>query len=170
MKTVKLLFWSAVAYAVLLLLVSGLFTPETRSAIPLTAIPLIVITVIIVRDLARRSTEPAVKRTFDAGSSLNANLAQFLSGQIKVAANASDSYFDDVVRARLKELLIMKITVETGLETETVRKSLSSPRTGPDLLNDELLYTMLYGPVPANENRRMELIEGALDLIGAWKG
>jgi hypothetical protein len=170
LKSLRLLFWSAIAYSVLLLFVTGLFPTQTTSTIPLTAIPLIVITVIIVRDLARRSTSSTVTKALDPGYYMKGNPVQFLSGQIRVAANASDSYFEDVVRARLKELLIMKVALETGLETETVRQVLSNPRKGPDLLSNKILYTMLYGPIPPSEGQRMQIIQSALELIGAWQG
>lgn len=157
------------AYAVLLVLVDGLFPSEATSALPVTAIPLIVITVIIVRDLRKRSTESSVREMPVERSAMKGNPVQFFSGQIKVATNASNSYFEDVIRSRLKELLVTKVSVETGLEPESVRQLLANQRTGQHLLNDDALYGVLYGPVPGTSIRRIEMISDAIDLIGAWK-
>lgn len=157
------------AYAVLLVLVDGLFPSEATSALPVTAIPLMVITVIIVRDLTKRSTEPIVRQTPVERSTMKGNPVQFFSGQIKVATNASESYFEDVIRSRLKELLVTKVSVETGLEPENVRQLLAHPKTGLHLLNDDALYAILYGPIPETSIRRIEMISDAIDLIGVWK-
>ena len=170
MNTLRLLFWSGVAYAVLLVLVRGALPSEAAPTISLTGIPLVVIVVMIARDLGRRSTSPTVGRTAVTSTGFRGNPVQFLSGQFRVAARASNSYFDNVVRARLKELLTIKVALETGLENETVRRILSDPMDGPRLLEDETLYGMLYGPPPQGGLARMNLIGDAIDLIGAWKG
>lgn len=95
---------------------------------------------------------------------------QFLSGQFRVAANASNSYFENVVRARLRELLTAKVALESGLDNETVRRILSDPKDGQRLLKDETLYRMIYGPTPQRGLARINLIGDAIDLIGAWRG
>ncbi len=170
MNTVRLLFWSAVGYAVLLVLVRGIFPSESTPTISLTGIPLIVIVVMIARELAGKSTSPTVRRKITTTTGFRGSPVQFLSGQFRVAASASSSYFENVVRARLKELLIAKVVLETGLENETVRRLLSDPRQGPRLLEDEPLYRMLYGPTPSRGLARTSMIREAIELIGAWKG
>lgn len=170
MNTVRLFFWSAVAYAVLLVLVRGIFPSESAPAISLTGIPLIVIVVVIARDLARRSTSPTLRPTQPTTASFRGSPVQFLSSQLRVAANASNSYFENVVRARLRELLTTKVALEKGLETEVVRRILSDSMDGPRLLGDESLYRMLYGPPPQGRLARVTMIGKAIDLIGAWKG
>jgi hypothetical protein len=170
LNTIRLVFWSAVAYGVLLTLVRGVFPSESAPTISLTGIPLIVVVVIIARDLARRSTTPTVRRTISTPTGFRENPVKFLSGQFRVAVNASNSYFDNVVRSRLRELLTSKVALETGLDNETVRRVLSDPREGLLLLQDEALYRMLYGPTPQRGLARINLIGDAIDLIGAWKG
>lgn len=170
MNAIRLLFWSAVAYGLLLVLVRGVFPSESAPTISLTGIPLIVIVVMIARDLAGRSTTPTVRRPIATTTSFRGNHVQFLSGQFRVAANASNSYFENVVRARLRELLTIKVSLETGLENATVRRILSDPMGGLGLLEDEILYRMLYGPTPEGGLARISLIGDAIDLIGAWKG
>ncbi len=170
MNAIRLLLWSAVAYGLLLILIRGVFPSESTPTISLTGIPLIVIVVMIARDLARKSTSPTFRRKITTPAGFRGSPVQFLSGQFRVASRASNSYFENVVRARLKELLIAKVAVETGLENETVRRLLSDPRRGPRLLEDESLYRMLYGPTPSRGLSRMNMISEAIDLIGAWKG
>jgi hypothetical protein len=170
LNTVKLLFWAGISYALLLVLVRGVFPPESAPAISLTGIPLIVLVVMIARHLARKSTSPTVKRTVAKNTGFRGSPVQFLSGQFRVATNASNSYFENVVRARLRELLTVKVALGTGQENETVRRILSDSREGPLLLEDESLYRMLYGPAPQNGLARINLISDAIDLIGAWKG
>ncbi len=170
MKIVRLLLWSAVAYALLLVLVRGIFPSESTPAISITGIPLIVIVVMIARDLARKSTTPTERIVIPKPTGFRGNPVQFLSGQFRVAAGASDSYFENVVRARLKELLTAKVALETGLENDMVRRLLSDPKHGSRLLEDEYLYRMLYGPTPQGGLARMNMIGDAIDLIGAWKG
>jgi hypothetical protein len=170
LNTVRLLFWAAVAYAILLVVVRGIIPSESTPAVSLTGIPLIVIVIMIVRELAGKSTSPTVKRTIAKTTGFRGNPVQFLTGQFRVAASASNSYFENVVRSRLKELLTTKVALETGLENETVRRLLSDPMHGPSLLGDESLYRMLYGPTPQGGLARMNMIGEAIDLIGAWKG
>ena len=170
MNTVKLLFWACIAYALLLVLVRGVFPSESAPTISLTGIPLIVIVVMIARYLSRKSTSPTVRRTITKNTGFRGSPVQFLSGQFRVATDASNSYFENVVRARLRELLTTKVALATGQENETVRRILSDPREGPQLLEDQSLYRMLYGPTPRNGMARINLIRDAIDLIGAWKG
>jgi hypothetical protein len=169
LNTVRLLLWSAVAYALLLVLVRGVFPSESAPTISLTGIPLIVIVVLIARDLVRRSTSPTVIRKVEATVGFRGNPVQFLSGQFKVAARASNSYFENVVQSRLRELLAVKVALETGLDREAVRRLLSDSRQGPELVADESLYHMLYGPPPQSGLERINMIGAAIDLIGAWK-
>jgi hypothetical protein len=170
LNTVRLLFWSAVAYILLLVLVRGAYPSETTSPLYLTGIPLVAIIVVIARDLARKSAIPTAERTIATSTAFRANPVQVLSDQFRLAGRASGSYFEIVVRARLRELLITKVALETGLGNETVRRVLSDPKRGPRLLENVPLYRVLYGPIPSGERARITMISEAIDLIGAWKG
>jgi len=170
LNTVRLLFWSAVAYAVLLVLIRGVFPSESTPTISLTGIPLIVIVIVIARDLARRSTSPTIRPTLPIAARFRGSPIHFLSSQIRVAANASNSYFENIVRARLRELLTTKVALEKGLEPEMVRRIMSDSIDGPRLLGDESFYRMLYGPLPQGRLARITMIGKTIDLIGAWKG
>ena len=168
MNSIRLLFWSAVAYAVVLVLIRGVLSSESTPTLSLTGIPLIVIVVMIARDLAGKSTSPTVTRTTPTTRGFKGNPVQFLSGQFRVAATASNAYFENIVQARLRELLIAKVALEAGLEREAVRPLLSDPGRGSRLVGDQVLYRMLYGPAPKGGIARMNMIGDAIDLIGAW--
>jgi hypothetical protein len=167
MKLPKLLLWCGIAYAVLLLLVRGVFPSNSAPSLFLVGIPLIVVAAIIVRDLSRRSTNPIVTRRILNPSTFAEDPVAFMSGQIRIASNATDSYFETVVRARLKELLITKVTLKTGIDRDNVRRKLSDPTQARVILGNDELYIALYGPIPTGWNR-ICMIEKALDLIGAW--
>ena len=170
MRITRLLFWCAVAYGVLLLLIGGAFPSGPSPSLSLAGVPLVVIAIIVVRDLAKRSAASTATRTIGSASGPKEDAVRFLSNQIRVAAIASDSYFENVVRARLKELLLTKTILETGLDRDAARRALSDPQQRLKLLHDEELYRLLYGPVPAPGLARMDMIGKAVDLIGAWKG
>lgn len=170
MNAIRLLFWSAIAYGLLLVLVRGLFPSESTPAIFLAGVPLIVIVVMIFRDLAGRATSPTDGRTVVTPALFRGDPVQYLSSQFRVAVGASNSYFEDVVRIRLRELLTAKVAVETGLEDEMVRQLLLDPKQGPRFLRDDHLYELLYGPTPGRGWDRIRVIDMAVDLIGAWKG
>jgi hypothetical protein len=167
MKLPKLLFWSVIAYTVLLLLVRGALPSNSAPSLFFVGIPLIVIAAIIVRDLSGRSTNPTITRRISNPSTIAEDPVAFLSGQIRIASDATDSYFETVVRARLKELLITKVALETGIEKDNVRRKLSDPARGRVILGNDELYNALYGPIPTGWNR-ISMIEKALDWIGAW--
>ena len=170
MNALRLLLWSAASYGLLLVLVRGLFPSESTPAIFLAGVPLIVIVVMIVQDLAGRATSPADGKTIVTPAIFRGDPVQFLSSQFRVAARASNSYFENVVRMRLRELLTAKVAVETGLDDEIVRQLLIDPGQGLRLLRDEQLYRLLYGPTPGKGLDRIRVIGLAIDLIGAWKG
>lgn len=168
MRAVKLVFWSAVAYGALLVVVRGALPEGPSQTISLLGIPLLVVAIIIARDLAGRSTNPTVVKSEPPKTSVRDDPVAFLSNQIGVAAAASDSYFDVVVRARLKDLLIDKVALETGLETDTVRRSLFEKERAKQLLRNEALYDALNGPVPATGADKIKMINRAIEMIGAW--
>ncbi|MBO0888346.1 hypothetical protein J2P12_04515, partial [Candidatus Bathyarchaeota archaeon] len=145
MKTVRLLFFCAVVYSVLLVLVRGALPSESSPTLLLVGLPLVVIAVVIVRDLIKRSTIPTLPILRRPLPNPRDDPVKFLSGQIRVAAASSDSYFETAVRVRLRELLITKVSLETGLERDTTARVLSYPREGPRLLHSRQLHTILYG-------------------------
>lgn len=150
-------------------MVRGVFPSGSAPELSLAGVPLIVVALIIVRDLSRRSTGSSTISKITPKKGFKEDPVKFLGGQIKVAANSSDSYFDNVVRSRLRELLISKMSLETGYDANTIREIMSDPKRGSDLLGDEELYMMLYGQLPGTTYALKQIIEDAIDLIGDWK-
>jgi len=169
MKIPKLLLSCVVAYAILLVLIRGLFPPQSSATLSLVGVPLLIIAAIIARDLARRSTGPTISPRNLASSRITEDPVKFLSGQIRVASGATDSYFEKIVRTRLRELMITKVALEKGSDRDMVRRLLSDPNNGPKLLGNNELYALLYGPLPSTRIRT-EMINKAVEMIGAWKG
>jgi hypothetical protein len=169
LKSVRLIFWSALVYGILLVFARGILPSNTIPAVSLAGVPLIVIALIIVRDLSRRSTSPTVVPRSLGNRGMKEDPVRFLGGQIRVAANASDSYFDNVVRSRLRELLISKVALETGYDPITIRGIMSDPKRGGELLHDKELYMALYGQLPDTKYALMQMVENAIDMIGDWK-
>ncbi len=166
--TIILLFWSAIAYAVILLVIRGIFPSDSTPTTSLIAIPLIVIAITLILDLARRSTASTESVVDRAQEVFRGRQVQFLSRQIDVTAEASESYFDDVVRGRLIELLITKACLESGLERARVVQVLSDHRSGVKFLHDEALYKLLYTAAPEKGRARLEMVKAAVDRIEAW--
>lgn len=170
MRSIKLVLWSAVAYGILLVVVRGAFPQDSSQTISLLGIPLLVVAFIIARDLTGRSTSPTIVKKAPPATDLGNDPVAFLSSQIRVATAASDSYFDNVVRARLKELLIDKVALETGFDRETVKRWLPDRKLAQQVLHNEALYDALIGPVPAAGSEKMKTLNRAIDMIEEWKG
>ncbi len=168
-KTVKLLLWIAIAYAVILLLARGVLPSDSTPSTSLTAIPLVILAIVIIRDLVNRSTSPTRTVVMSVPETRKGRQVQFLSRQIEVTVKASASYFDDVVRSRLIELLVNKASLEGDLETESVRQIMSDKNQGRNLVNNDALYKLLYSPAPEKGRARIAMIREAVDLIEAWK-
>ena len=167
-NTVKLLFWIALAYGAILLVARGILPSDSTPPTSLIAIPLVVMAIIIVRDMAHRSTNPTRIVSKSIPYAHRGRQVEFLSRQIDVTAKASALYFDDLLRARLTELLVNKAVLESGLQRERVLQLLSDRRSGIKFLKNDTLYKLLYSPAPEKGRARIEMIREAVDLIEAW--
>jgi len=168
-NAIEVLIWAAAAYVILLVLIRGSLPENFTATITLTGVPVIALAVIIVQDLLRRSAKPTKTPILPERGRLVGRPVELLSGQIRVAESASNSYFEGVIRARLRELMITKASLETGLEYEKVRETLADPKSGPRLIGDKRLYGLLYDPAPRKGPGRIRMIEETVALIGAWK-
>lgn len=168
-KTLRFLFWVVIVYVVILLVTRGFVSTESTPAVSLTAIPLVVVAIILIRDLTNRSTNPVHAGPVHRTTEKSHDPLEFLSRQIDVTIKSSASYFDDVIRRRLRELIVTKTSLQTGMEADRVRKILSDSRQGPRFLHDNNLYALLYGPVPDQGYVRIEMIQKTVQLIENWK-
>lgn len=168
-STIELLIWAGVAYGTILVLARGLFPSETTPTLSLTVVPLATIAIIIVLDLRLRLTSPTEKHANPSRIKEQVPRVRLLSDQIRVSWKASDSYFDTVIRARLRELLATKASLLLGGDFETARRTLMDPVQGPKFLRDNELYALLYGPRPEKGRARVQMIEEAVQRIEDWK-
>lgn len=173
-STLRFLITIALAYIAILLVARGFLTANSTPGVSLAAIPLVIIAIAIIRDLTSKSSKaskaPAVRLT----SVRKGEQLRFLSRQVQVTAQASASYFNDVVGARLRGILVDKVSIEMGIDKATVRRFLSSETSGPGFLHNARLYSLLYGSgllysVPGAGKNRIRMVREAVMLIEAWK-
>jgi hypothetical protein len=134
----------------------------------LIAIPLFIMAVIIIRDMGLRSTrhnEAVAEKILKTG---RGRQVEFLRRQIEVTAGASASYFEDMVRARLIDLLVNRASLEWGLEREEVIRIMSDSNKWRMFLKNDELYRLLYSPILEQGGARIAMIKKAVDLIEAW--
>jgi hypothetical protein len=145
----------------------------STSIISITAIPLIVIAVVLIRDLMGKSAEPTfIQKIGAVESNIGAsryNRLNFLSRQIDVTLDSSASYFDDVVRARLRELIITKASLQRGMDIVDVRRILSNSVKGPIFLRNEKFYRLLYSAPPSKPKDRIDMVKETVRLIENWE-
>lgn len=92
-----------------------------------------------------------------------------MTRQIDVATHASSDYFESILLLRLREILVNKVSLETGLEREGVLGLLGDYRLGVGLLRDERLYRLLYSKPGGRGAARVRMLEETVERIEAWK-
>ena len=168
-STLRLLALVSGIYIALLLLFRS-FVPETVSpTVTLLALPLILIAIVLTLDLSDRATLPSHTQSSKTAKRLRARDVRFLTKQVEVAARASPTYFETILRHRLREALAEKVSLETGLDKESVRRSLADPDAGPRLLKDPETYKLLYYTPPHGTQNRLQLLRQSIERIEAWK-
>ena len=92
-----------------------------------------------------------------------------LTRQVEVAGKASPAYFETILRNRLRDLLAEKVSLETGMEKDAVKKALADYQLGPRLLKDPKTYALLYYPPPRSPDSRLQMLREIIDRIEDWK-
>lgn len=168
-NTLKLVLVAGAVYYGLLYFTGGFlpggFTPPLYFLVG----PLVVLVAILASDLSARATVPSEARRVLAPSRRLAWEVAQLTRQIEVGARASPEYFENVLVARLRDALVEKVGLETGMERKMVREILANPRLGPGLLRSDELYRLLYSPAPARGAARVKMLEEAVARVEAWK-
>jgi len=158
------------AVYVLLLFFFRSLIPETISpTVSLLAIPLVLLVVVLALDLSDRATIPTDAIVRRASRRISARDVQFLTKQVEVAAKASPAYFETILRGHLREILVEKVSLETGLARDYVKQSLVDGNLGPRLLKDLETYKLLYYSPPSGAEARLELLRKSIDQIEGWK-
>ncbi len=168
-STLTLLILASAFYFFLLTIFRNLISESIVPTISLLAVPLVVLAAILTLDLHNRSIGPTEIQSRVDSKVIRARDVQFLTQQLKVAGKASPAYFETILRTRLRDLLAEKVSLETGMEKEDVKRSLTDRRLGPALLKDSRTYELLYYPPPLGSGSRLQMLREIIDRIEAWR-
>ena len=167
-NTLELLIIATSVYLVFLVLLRGLISDPTIPSVTILSLPVLVFVLIIVSDLSYRSTVPSKTRAPQRLRRFQARDLQYLSRQIEVASGGSQAYFESILLGRLRDVLIEKINLETGIEKEKLKKDLYDPIIGREVAGDPL-YMLLYTPLKSKGASRVKALRSIVDGIEAWK-
>jgi hypothetical protein len=165
----KLLVPASALYIFFLFFLRSVIPEKLAPSIALLALPLIILALILVSDLSYRSTTPSKTPTLRRIQRFQARDVQYLSRQVEVARTGSHAYFESILLNRLRDILVEKISLETGIEKENVRRQLADRVMGPELVRDRSLYRLLYSSTPPVGATRVKMLHEAIDGIEAWK-
>jgi len=168
-STLKLLAVVSSIYLLLLILFRSIIPETVSPTISLLALPLILLALVLAVDLSDRATLPSATQPRKAPRRLRARDVEFLTRQVEVAAKASPAYFDTILRGRLRDLLVEKVSLETGMEKEAVKRALADANQGPRLLKDLEIYKLLYYSPPRGAEARLQLLRQIIDRVEGWK-
>jgi len=163
------LAYASTVYLFLLLILRIVIPEALTSSVTLLALPLVLFAMILAVDLADRATFPSETLSQEGPRVLRARDVQSLTRQVGVAAKASPAYFENILRGRLRDLLVEKVSLETGMEKEEVKRALLDDKLGPRLLRDPRTYTLLYYAPPPTAEQRLQMLREIIDRIEGWK-
>jgi hypothetical protein len=168
-STLTLLVLASAFYLFLLTVFRNIIPESVTPSLPLLALPLVLLTLILTLDLRHRSTAPIERKVLEDPRTLRARDVQSLTRQVQVAGNASPAYFETILRNRLRDLLAERVSLETGMEKDSVKKILADSKLGPRLLKDQRTYELLYYPLPRSPNSRLQMLREIINGIEGWK-
>lgn len=168
-STLTLLLLASSFYLLLLFLFRNAIPESVTPTLPLLALPLLSIALILTWDLHSRSTSPIKLKVQESAGRLRARDVQSLTRQVEVSGRASPAYFDTILRSRLREVLIQRVCLETGLERDSVKKTLGDRILGAQLLMDQRMYELLFYPPPSGSGSRIQMLREIIERIEAWK-
>ena len=168
-STLKLLVFASLAYIGFLVIIRGFFSSEFTPPIGFLVVPLIPLILILVSDLASRVTTTSEIPSPKPSGRISGREVQFLTRHVQVATRASTSYFESLLVSRLKELLVERVSLESGMEPEKVRETLADRKLGPALLRDASLYGLLYDVPRVRGDMRVKMLRETIMRIEAWK-
>jgi hypothetical protein len=168
-STLKLIVSASAVYVLFLVFLRSLLPETITPSITLLALPLIILALILVSDLSYRATAPSKTPEQTRLRRFQARDVEYLSRQVEVASMASRAYFETFLLNRLRDILIEKVSLETGMEKGNVKRELADVEQGQTLVRDRQLYRLLYSPTPRKAATRVEMLREAIDRIEAWK-
>ena len=156
-------------YYTVIFFARSLFPADFTPPLYFLVVPLLVLVLILVSDLSYRATIPTEAVVKNPPSRTLSREVQMLSRQIEVGTSSSLGYFERLLQTRLREILVEKVSLETGMDQGRVREVLANPRLGQGLLRNDQLFRLLYSPPPAKGPARVRMLEDAVALVEAWK-
>jgi hypothetical protein len=168
-STIILLGEVSVLYFAILTIARGLFPANLNVPIYFLILPFAVIVLALAIDLSGRVTTPIeTVRKRRPPRKLGRGIER-LTRQVEVGISASKEYYETVLRSRLREILVEKVALESGMDRERTREVLKNKLLGPSALHDGELYLLLYSGTPAPRTDRLADLERTVKLIEAWK-
>ncbi len=167
-NTITLIAIAAVLYYAVVFLLRGFFPQNYSPPLPFLLAPLVGLVLILLADLSSRATLRTETQVRIVARRTVGRDVGFLTQQIDAATRASPEYFDRVLRSRLREILVEKVSLETGIGRERVRETLANPRLGPGFLRDRRLYDLLYSRLLARDSNRVKMLEETVALVERW--
>jgi len=70
---------------------------------------------------------------------------------------------------RLREALVEKVSLETGMDKKDVKRILTNRQEAGTILRDPELLRLLYTEAPKKGNERLTMLRETVDHIEAWK-
>ena len=168
-STLKLLILASGVYVLFLVFLRSLVPETLTPSVTLLALPLIILVLILVSDLSYRVTSPSKSPVRVRLRRFQARDVQYLSRQVEVASMGSQAYFESILLSRLRDIFAEKVSLETGIEKENVKRELADAVRGPALVGNEPLYRLLYSSTPSKRATRVRMLREAIDGIEAWK-
>ncbi len=164
-STIILLSEFSILYFAILVFARGILPIPVYSLI----LPFVVIVLALAIDLTGRVTTPTrTVRRMPLPRKLGRGIER-LTRQVEVGTSASKGYYETVLQSRLREILVEKVALETGMDKDRAREVLKNRLLGPSILRDAELYALLYSGAPAPGRGRLADLERTVKLIEAWK-
>ena len=169
-KSLRLILLASITYAAAIYLTRGFLPNSIPTTLTFLVFPLGLLAVMLYLDLHLRARVPSPTQLPRKQSTRSLGYeVQLLTKRIEVATSSSADYYDKIVLGRMRELMVEKASIETGLEVEDVRKVLADPKLARRFLGNDLLYNLLYSRVSSRGRGRSDMLAKLTDLIEGWK-
>lgn len=166
-STLKFLLLACVISIAFLILIVGVLPREVSTSLPL-AVSLFILIVILAGDLSHRATTPSKRPARTPSRRIPGRDVQYLTRQVAVSVGASSDYYR-IVLDRLREALVEKVSLETGMDKKDVKRMLTNRQEAGTILRDPELLRLLYTEAPKKGNERLTMLRETVDHIEAWK-
>lgn len=169
-KSLRLILLSSIAYAASVYLTRGFLPDSIPTTLTFLVFPLGLLAVMLYLDLHFRARVPSSTQLPRKQSTRSlGHEVQLLTKRIEVATNSSADYYEKILLGRMKELIVEKASIETGVAVEDVRKTLADPKLAKRFLGNDLLYNLLYTRGSSTGRGRRDMLAKLTDLIEDWK-